>query len=66
VGAALGVFPRYAAGAALAGLPLWLNSAAAAWSTYDTPRQFIPAVKNIVLCYLVGTLVFTLALLSAR
>lgn len=66
VGASLAVFPKTAAGAALAGLPLWINSAAAAWSTYDTPRQFIPAVKNIVLCYVVGTLVFTLSLLVGR
>lgn len=63
VGAAAGWFPRWAFLASLAGLPFWLASAKAAWHTWDTPRRFIPAVKNIVLCYLVGTGVFTLTLL---
>lgn len=65
-GAAAGVFPRSAALAFLAGLPLLIASARAAWTTYDTPRLFIPAVKYIVLCYLVGTGVFTAALFFAR
>lgn len=64
IGSAAGVFPKWAWLAALAGLPFWAASARAAWTTYDTPRQFIPAVKNIVLCYLVGTGVFTLTLLA--
>jgi 1,4-dihydroxy-2-naphthoate octaprenyltransferase len=66
VGAAAGWFPRIASLAALAGLPFWGLSARAAWTTYDTPRKFIPAVKNIVLCYIAGTTVFSLALLASR
>jgi 1,4-dihydroxy-2-naphthoate polyprenyltransferase len=63
VGAKAGLFPRWSFLATLAGAPFWLASARAARHTWDTPRQFIPAVKNIVLCYLVGTGVFTLTLL---
>jgi 1,4-dihydroxy-2-naphthoate polyprenyltransferase len=62
----LGVFPRWGGWAALGGLPLWGASAKAAWTTWDTPRQFIPAVKNIVLCYLVGTALFTVGLLLPK
>jgi 1,4-dihydroxy-2-naphthoate polyprenyltransferase len=64
VGAKAGLFPGAAGLAALAGAPFWLLSARAAWTTYDTPRKFIPAVKNIVLCYIAGTTVFSLALLA--
>jgi 1,4-dihydroxy-2-naphthoate polyprenyltransferase len=63
LGAVAGYFPKATALTFVAGLPLWILSGRAAWTTYDTPRQFIPAVKNIVLCYLVGTGVFTAALL---
>ena len=65
-GSAAGVFPRWSWLAALAGLPLWIASARAARTTFDTPRLFIPAVRNIVLCYIAGTGVFTLSLLVAR
>lgn len=63
LGSLSGVFPFWCWLAALAGLPLWLTSGQAAWHTWDTPRQFIPAVKNIVLCYAVATAVFSGALL---
>jgi 1,4-dihydroxy-2-naphthoate octaprenyltransferase len=66
IGSAAGLFPRWSWLAALAGFPLWLASAKAARTTYDTPRLFIPAVRNIVLCYIAGTAVFTLTLLGAR
>jgi 1,4-dihydroxy-2-naphthoate octaprenyltransferase len=65
-GSAAGVFPRWSWLAGAAGLPLWIASLRAARTTYDTPRLFIPAVRNIVLCYIVGTAVFTLTLLGAR
>lgn len=65
-GALAGVFPPMAILAAAAGLPLWYFSARAAWTTYDTPRQFIHAVKNIVLCYSAATSVFALALAVGR
>lgn len=66
IGALAGPFPRTALFAALAGLFFWLRSARAAKNTYDTPRQFIPAVKNIVLCYSAATSLFALALVFGR
>ena len=63
-GALSHVFPIWCCLTALAGLPLWFASARAAWTTWDTPRKFIPAVKNIVLCYGVSTAVFAVALLT--
>jgi len=57
------IFPTWTCLAAIAGFPLWLSSAEAAWTTWDTPRQFVPAVKYIVLCYAVATTIFAAALL---
>lgn len=57
LGALAGVFPK-AALLTLAAWPLWLKSARAAVRTYDTPREFVPAVRYIVLCYLAGTSLF--------
>ncbi len=54
-GALSGVFPLSAAVATLAGLPFLVASAYHAYAAYDTPRLFIPAVKNIVLCYISAT-----------
>ncbi len=62
-GAVLGVFPKGAFFAALAGFPFWMLSAKTALNAWDSPRLFIPAIKNIVLCYLVATSVFTLSLI---
>jgi 1,4-dihydroxy-2-naphthoate octaprenyltransferase len=64
IGAMTGVFPFWSFLAVVAGLPLWLSSASAAWTTWDTPRLFIPAVKYIVLCYAAttGVLILSLAL----
>lgn len=67
LGSVLGVFPATSAAAALCGLPFWTASAKAAWSTWDTPRKFVPAVRSIVICYLVATAVFGLTVaLAAR
>ena len=66
IGAGLGVSPKCSALAALAGLPFWILSAKSALKTWDSPRLFVPAIKNIVLCYLVTTSVFTLSLLISR
>jgi 1,4-dihydroxy-2-naphthoate octaprenyltransferase len=66
VGAGFGVFPKWSALAALAGLPFWILSAKSALTTWDSPRLFVPAIKNIVLCYLVSTSVFTLSLLIPK
>jgi len=61
LGVAAGIFPRACAAAAAAGLPYLLASGKAARSTWDTPRLFVPAVRRIVLCYMVTTTLFALA-----
>ena len=43
VGAAAGVFPKFAVAAFAAGLPLWWGSLRAGRETWDTPRLFVPA-----------------------
>ncbi len=55
LGAAAKIFPVSALLAAAAGAPFLALSARSAWETFDTPRLFIPAVRNIVLCYVVAT-----------
>ena len=65
VGVAAGIFPRAAVLAAAAGLPLWWASLKASRDTWDTPRLFVPAVKNIVQCYALTTTVFALAVAFA-
>ncbi|MBI3551728.1 MAG: prenyltransferase [Elusimicrobia bacterium] len=66
LGSMFGAFPSLTAVAAICGAPLWISSAQAAWTTWDTPRQFVPAVKYIVLCYAVSTSVFALAILAGK
>jgi 1,4-dihydroxy-2-naphthoate octaprenyltransferase len=61
LGAWAGVFPAWAGLAALAGAPLLWKSGRATSSTWDTPRLFVPAVRSIVLCYVVGVTIFTAA-----
>jgi 1,4-dihydroxy-2-naphthoate octaprenyltransferase len=61
-GAAAGMFPR-ACLAALLALPLLLRSARNALRTYEQPRQFVSAVRDIVACYLVAVGLFTAAIL---
>jgi 1,4-dihydroxy-2-naphthoate octaprenyltransferase len=58
VGVAAGVFPT-ASLAALLALPLLVASGRCAVRTYETPREFVPAVRNIVACYMVAVLLFT-------
>lgn len=50
--------------AACAGLPLLVHSARQAFAAYDSPVDFIPAVRSIVLCYVVSTLALAGALLA--
>ena len=50
----------------LGAAPLLVDSGRKAWTTYDTPMAFVPAVRSIVLCYLAGTALFTLGLLAGR
>jgi len=61
LGAAAGLFPKASLLAAAAAAPLLSLSARAAWTTYEEPRNFVPAVRWIVLCYAVGTGIFTVA-----
>jgi 1,4-dihydroxy-2-naphthoate octaprenyltransferase len=56
-GVAAGVFP-VACLVALLSLPLLASSARAAVHTYESPRQFVPAVRAIVGCYAVAVALF--------
>jgi 1,4-dihydroxy-2-naphthoate octaprenyltransferase len=58
IGVIIGLFP-IACLAALLALPLLVASGRSALRTYETPREFVPAVRNIVACYMVAVLLFT-------
>jgi 1,4-dihydroxy-2-naphthoate polyprenyltransferase len=57
-GVAMGGFPR-ACLAALAALPLLVASGRCALRSFDAPRRFVPAMRNMVGCYLVAVALFT-------
>ena len=63
IGAAAGVFPATCL-AALLSLPLLASSARAAVHTYESPRQFVPAIRAIVSCYLVAVALFSAGILA--
>jgi 1,4-dihydroxy-2-naphthoate octaprenyltransferase len=62
IGVATRIFPA-ACLAALLALPLLVQSARRAAHTFETPRQFVPAIRSIVACYLVAVALFTLGVL---
>lgn len=62
VGVAAGVFP-IACLAALLALPLLASSARLALRSYESPRQFVPAIRAVVSCYLVAVTLFGVGLL---
>ena len=62
IGIAVGAFP-IASAAALLALPLLVASGRTARMTFETPRAFVPAVRQIVACYLVAVLLFTAGIL---
>jgi 1,4-dihydroxy-2-naphthoate octaprenyltransferase len=62
IGVVAGIFP-WPCLAALLALPLLRESARLARTTYETPRAFVPAVRNIVACYLVAVLLLTAGIL---
>jgi 1,4-dihydroxy-2-naphthoate octaprenyltransferase len=62
-GVAAGVFPVACLGVLLAA-PLLLRSARSAIHTYESPRQFVPAIRSIVACYLVAVSLFTVGILA--
>jgi len=63
IGVAAGLLP-WPCLAALLALPLLVESGRIARTTYETPRAFVPAVRNIVACYLVAVLLLTAGLLA--
>jgi 1,4-dihydroxy-2-naphthoate polyprenyltransferase len=63
LGVALGAFPA-AALAALLAIPLVASSARCALRTHLTPRFFLPAMRSMVLAYLVATGAFAAAVLT--
>ncbi len=57
VGVIAGDFPKLCLAAFIA-LPLLLVSARRAIHTFETPRQFVPAIRSIVSCYMVAVSLF--------
>jgi 1,4-dihydroxy-2-naphthoate octaprenyltransferase len=57
-GVVAGVFPKLCLAALLA-LPLLITSARRAINTFESPRQFVPAIRSIVSCYVVAVMLFT-------
>jgi len=62
IGVAAGIFP-WPCLAALLAVPLLIESGRVARSTYESPRAFVAAVRNIVACYLVAVLLLTAGIL---
>ena len=62
IGVAARVFP-IACLAALLALPLLVQSARVGVRAYESPRQFVPAIRAVVGCYLVAVALFGLGLL---
>lgn len=60
-GVAAGVFPL-ACLASLLAAPLLVQSARSGVRTYESPRQFVPAIRAVVGCYLVAVALFSLGL----
>jgi 1,4-dihydroxy-2-naphthoate polyprenyltransferase len=63
LGVALGEFPKGCL-AALGALPLIVVSGRRAILTYESPREFIPAVRSIVSAYAAAVLLFILGVLA--
>lgn len=61
-GVAAGVFPLGCL-SAFAALPMLTASARRAARAHESPRQLVPAIRNMVTCYLVAVTAFTLAIL---
>lgn len=62
IGVAAGLFPPGCLAALLA-LPLLVRSGRRAFASYQTPRQFVAAMRAMVACYLVGAGLFTAGVL---
>jgi 1,4-dihydroxy-2-naphthoate octaprenyltransferase len=62
-GVAAGIFPVTCLAALLA-LPLLVSSARVALRTYESPREFVSAIRAVVGCYLVAVALFGAGLLA--
>jgi 1,4-dihydroxy-2-naphthoate polyprenyltransferase len=62
IGVVAGVFPVPCLAALLA-VPLLFKSARVGVRTYESPRQFVPAIRAVVACYLVAVAFFGVGLL---
>jgi len=62
IGVAAGVFP-IACLVALLAAPLLVQSARVGVRTYESPRQFVPAIRTVVGCYLVAVALFSVGLI---
>jgi 1,4-dihydroxy-2-naphthoate octaprenyltransferase len=60
-GVAAGVFPTGCL-VTLIALPLLISSARRATGTYNTPQRFVPAIRSMVICYVVAVALFTAAI----
>jgi 1,4-dihydroxy-2-naphthoate polyprenyltransferase len=64
IGVVARVFPVTSL-AALCAVPLLVASARKAVHTFETPRQFVPAIRSIVSCYVVAVTLFIAGILLA-
>lgn len=62
IGVAAGLFPLPCLAAMLA-VPLLISSVRCAREHAETPRRFLPAMRDLVQCYVVAVLLFTMGLL---
>jgi 1,4-dihydroxy-2-naphthoate octaprenyltransferase len=63
LGVVAGVFPVACLAAVLAA-PLLVKSARVGVRTYESPRQFVPAIRAVVACYLVAVALFSVGILA--
>jgi 1,4-dihydroxy-2-naphthoate octaprenyltransferase len=63
IGVAAGVFP-VACLAALLALPWLVSSGRTALRTFESPRQFVPAIRAVVRCYLIAVTLFGAGILA--
>jgi 1,4-dihydroxy-2-naphthoate octaprenyltransferase len=63
IGVAAGVFP-VACLAALLALPWLVSSGRTALRTFESPRQFVPAIRAVVRCYLIAVTLFGAGILT--
>ena len=65
IGVIAGVFP-FASLAALLALPLLISSARTGLKTFDSPRDFVPAIRSIVACYMTAVVLFGAGILLGK